>query len=115
MEQDAGILVNIAEPWTCPLAELDIRELRARYADMVDRAAEELMRTGYDLDDVEIVRMLRCRNDAGRETPVEVRWLADAARLQRDIAEATGDPGWERIVVTMLAVRIRRDPASQGR
>ncbi len=108
MEQEASILVNIEEPWACPLAELDLRELRARYADLVDRAAEELMRTGYDLDNVEIVRMLRCRDETGRETTVEARWLADAARLQKDIAEATGDPARQRIVVTSLAVSIIR-------
>ncbi|MCC7290471.1 MAG: hypothetical protein IT449_00255 [Phycisphaerales bacterium] len=111
MEHDTGILVNIEEPWSCPLAELELRELRARYADLTDRAAEELMRTGFDLDDVDIVRMLRCRSNAGRETLVEVRWLADAARLHQDIAEALDDAAHGSFVVTALMVSIRRPTA----
>lgn len=106
MQPETGILVSIEEPWVCPLPELDLRELRARYADLIDRATEKLMRTGYDLDDVEIVRMLRCRDDTGRETAVEARWLADVARLQKEVAETIGACGYGRIVVRSLAVSI---------
>ena len=77
-------------------AELDLAELRRRFAPMFDRAARAVQLAGYEQDDTVVARVLVCR--AGEQGRVEVpaEFLADRARLlgvvTRAVTASVGRP-----------------------
>jgi len=81
------VVLTLASPFTAALAEVELSTLRAGFAELLERAAGALPRSGLDLDDVEWRRWLVCQGPAREESRVEVEWLADRDKFLASLAD----------------------------
>jgi hypothetical protein len=61
------ILGYVTTPWSGSVRDADIDDLRAAYAELMDRAAEYIQPMGYDQDDVLLERVVVLRDRTGGE------------------------------------------------
>jgi len=91
-EQDR--LFTCAAPLETPIAALDVPRLRVVFRDLFDEADRRLQRTGYDHDEIEIRRFLRCQRRDGETIRISADSLADRTiliqRLQSELAGGMG-------------------------
>ncbi len=79
-------------PYLPDVGPIDLRRLQRAFADLMDRAAVATLRSGYDLDDVEVERLAVMRYAGDERTAtVTVESLTDTQRLLAPFRDHTSN------------------------
>ena len=115
MMSEAQVLHEFSMPFDgAELEQVDLRALRAGFAELGDTAAEAVFRDGLDLDDVILERWADVKCDSSAKGRlVRIDWLSDRELCVKDVRRQCltgGDAG--RIAIVALRVRVVRGPVS---
>ncbi|MCP4247289.1 MAG: hypothetical protein GY778_09605 [bacterium] len=103
-------------PYEPDVGPIDLNRLQRAFSQLMDRAAAATLRSGYDLDDVEVQRLAVMRYAGDERTAtVEVESLTDEGRLLAPFLNhaANAWPDQEsgrRIEIIGLSVRVVTEP-----
>jgi len=97
------------------LDQLDWKDIRLQFAQLMERAAKATQQAGYEQDDVVVDRMLVCSLESQSQVIIPADWLADSRKMVQSIVHACHESAPDRIRVVGLAIIAVREGWPEGR